>query len=199
MQVVPSDLSGALAVLTAMITPAVLMSASGSLILSTASRMARTVDRVRTLLESLEELAHAEEKPELYEERRKFVYQMLDLTAKRNRLLQRSMVTFYFALCMFVATSVAIGLVAVTGRGFDWLPAVLGLTGACFLFYGSILLIFETRIAHRAIFMEMDFTLRLGREFVPNAVVEANKKARLNLPFLRATRNKKQSKSAKTT
>lgn len=192
------DLSGALAVLTAMITPAVLMSACGSLILSTATRMARTVDRVRSLLDRLEELAHTKDKLELFDERREIVYKMLDLTAKRNRLLQRSMVTFYFALCMFVATSVAIGLVAVTERGYEWLPAALGLAGACFLFYGSILLIFETRIAHRAIFMEMDFSLRLSREFVPQAVVEENRKLRRGIKFPSFRPRKKISKISKT-
>lgn len=185
------DLSSAVAVLTAMITPAVLISACGSLILSTASRIARTVDRVRSLLDRLEELAHTKDKLELFDERREIVYKMLDLTAKRNRLLQRSMVTFYFALCMFVATSVAIGLVAVTGRGYEWMPAVLGLAGACFLFYGSILLIFETRIAHRAIFMEMDFSLRLSREFVPKTVIEENRKMGRKFPFLRFRRERK--------
>ena len=38
----------ALAVLTAMITPAVLISACGALIFSTSTRMGRVVDRVRT-------------------------------------------------------------------------------------------------------------------------------------------------------
>ena len=188
------DLSSALSVLTAMITPAVLISACGSLILSTASRIARTVDRVRSLLDRLEQLAHTKDKLELFEERREITYKMLDLAAKRNRLLQRSLVTFYFALCLFVATSVAIGMVAATGRGYEWLPAVLGLLGACFLFYGSILLIFETRIAHRAIFMEMDFTLRLSRELVPQTVVDGNRKRRRNFPFLTFKRSKKTSK-----
>lgn len=178
-----------------MITPAVLISACGSLILSTASRIARSVDRVRSLLDRLEELAHTKDKLELFEERREITYKMLDLAAKRNRFLQRSLVTFYFALCLFVATSVAIGIVAATGHGYEWLPAALGLLGACFLFYGSILLIFETRIAHRAIFMEMDFTLRLSRELVPQTVVEENQKMRRNFLFPRFTRLKKSSKT----
>ena len=37
-----------LEILSAMITPAVLISASGTLVLSTSVRMARVVDRVRT-------------------------------------------------------------------------------------------------------------------------------------------------------
>ena len=59
----------ALAVLTALITPAVLISACGALIFSTSTRMGRVVDRVRSLSERFEELAGAPEKDEMFEER----------------------------------------------------------------------------------------------------------------------------------
>jgi hypothetical protein len=52
-------LSSALAVLTAMITPAVLISACGTMLLSTSTRLGRVVDRVRSLSDRLEELADA--------------------------------------------------------------------------------------------------------------------------------------------
>ena len=51
------DTEAAIAVLTAMITPAVLISACGSMILSTSSRLGRVVDRVRSLSDRLEEMA----------------------------------------------------------------------------------------------------------------------------------------------
>ncbi len=50
-------MSSAVAVLTAMMTPAVLISACGSMILSTSHRLGRVVDRVRALSDKLEELA----------------------------------------------------------------------------------------------------------------------------------------------
>ncbi len=52
-------LSSALSVLTAMITPAVLISACGTMILSTSTRLGRVVDRVRALSDRLEELANS--------------------------------------------------------------------------------------------------------------------------------------------
>ena len=192
MQFGMQDLSSALAILTAMITPAVLISACGTLILSTSTRIGRTVDRVRSLLDRLEVLAELEDEVKLYEERRKFIYNQVDLTAKRNRLLQRAMATFYSALGIFIACSVSIGFVALTGRGYEWLPAALGLTGASFLFYGSILLILETRIASSAIFSEMDFSLHLSKEFVPDKVIkERNEttKSRFS-PFIRLVHKK---------
>ncbi|HYY56237.1 MAG TPA: DUF2721 domain-containing protein, partial [Pyrinomonadaceae bacterium] len=108
-------LSSALAVLTAMITPAVLISACGTMILSTSTRLGRVVDRVRQLSDKLEELAHAKSEVELYEERRTVIFSQLDKLTSRARLLQRCMTVFYMALGIFVSTSVAIGAVAVSG------------------------------------------------------------------------------------
>src|SRR5215210_6573674 len=105
------NLSSALGVLTAMITPAVLISACGTMILSTSTRLGRVVDRVRSLSDRLEELVNAEKELALYEERRLVIFAQLDKLTSRARLLQRCMVIFYVALGVFVSTSVAIGIV----------------------------------------------------------------------------------------
>ncbi len=161
-------LSSALAVLTAMITPAVLISACGTLILSTSTRLGRVVDRVRVLADRFEELAHHAAELELVEERRAMIFDQLDKLTSRARLLQRSMTVFYMALGIFVSTSVAIGIVAVTSVSrYTWVPVVMGLIGALFLFYGSMLLIFEARLAFSTISAEMDFLWRLGKHFAP--------------------------------
>lgn len=176
--------SSAVAVLTAMITPAVLISACGTLILSTSTRLGRVVDRVRLLLDRFEELAHAEETNavELYEERRKVIFAQLDKLTARARLLQRCMTIFYTALGIFVATSVAIGLMAVAdGRRYSWIPVVTGIVGAMCLFWGSILLIFEARLAFATIQMEMDFIWRLGKTLAPPHLVEQHTRSRLRL------------------
>jgi len=47
-------LSSALGVLSAMITPAILISACGTLVLSTSNRLGRVVDRVRDLADKFE-------------------------------------------------------------------------------------------------------------------------------------------------
>src|SRR5919205_2837198 len=123
-------LSSALAVLTAMITPAVLISACGALILSTSTRLGRVVDRVRSLIDRFEEMAKRQEEDdvEFFEERRAVIFDQLDQLTTRTRLLQKSMRVFYLSLGVFVSTSVAIGIVAAVGRpGHAWLPVVLGL------------------------------------------------------------------------
>lgn len=174
-------LSSALSVLTAMITPAVLISACGTMILSTSTRLGRVVDRVRALSDRLEELANS--KPDVmkfYEERRIMIFDQLDKLTSRARLLQRCMTIFYIALGIFVSTSVAIGIVAVSGARYYWIPVMFGLLGASFLFYGSVLLIFEARLALSTIHAEMDFIWQLGKQFAPACVVEQHKPHRVH-------------------
>ena len=154
-----------------MITPAVLISACGALILSTSTRLGRVVDRVRMLIERFEEtmkMQEEEEGVEMFEERRSFIFNQLDKLTTRTRLLQRCMRVFYLSLGVFVATSVAIGIVAAAGHpSYAWFPVVLGLGGACGLFYGSVLLIRESFLAQEALNAEMDFIWKLGRALAP--------------------------------
>ncbi|MFN2453263.1 MAG: DUF2721 domain-containing protein [Pyrinomonadaceae bacterium] len=172
--------SSALSVLTAMITPAVLISACGTMILSTSTRLGRVVDRVRVISDRLEELANSDPAMKFYEERRIMIFGQLDKLTSRARLLQRCMTVFYLALGIFVSTSVAIGVVAVSSARYNWVPVVFGLLGACFLFYGSILLIFEARLALSTIHTEMDFIWELGKQFAPAVAVEQHKPHRVH-------------------
>jgi len=167
-------LSSAVAVLTAMITPAVLISACGSMILSTSHRLGRVVDRVRALSDKLDELS---EKPvDEARERQAIIFDQLDKLTSRARILQRSMVTFYLALGMFVATSVAIGMVAIVGNPrYNLVPVIVGILGACFLFYGSMLLIFEARLALSTIHAEMDFIWGHTTQVAPADMVKDHK------------------------
>lgn len=161
-------LTSALAVLTAMITPAVLISACGALILSTSTRLGRVVDRVRTLIDRFEEMSRGDKETQLFEERRVVIFNQLDQLTTRARLLQKGMTIFYLSLAAFVLTSVAIGLVtAAGGTAYAWLAVALGLLGSSGLFYGSILLIFEARLALSTINAEMDFIWKLGRALAP--------------------------------
>ncbi len=155
-----------------MITPAVLISACGTLILSTSTRLGRLVDRVRALAEQFELLARADANLELLDERRAMLFNQLDKLTSRSRLLQRSMTVFYLALGVFVSTSVSIGVVGFFSVRYGWIPVVLGLFGAVFLFYGSVLLIFEQRLALSTTFAEMDFLWRLGKHYASDELIK---------------------------
>ncbi len=172
------ELSNPLSILGAMITPAVLISACGALILSTSTRLGRVVDRVRALTDRFEELAEGHEELALGQERRAAIFDQLDKLTSRARILQRSMTVFYIALGLFVATSVAIGSVAFVSVRYTSLqfllvlPVILGLSGASFLFYGSVILIFEARLAHSSIRSEMDFLWRLSKHYAPAELID---------------------------
>jgi hypothetical protein len=155
----------ALAVLTAMITPAVLISACGALIFSTSSRLGRVIDRVRSLSDRFQELAAHPEKDEMFEERRLLIFTQLDRQTSRARLIQRAMVAYYTALGVFVATSVAIALISALARNFTWIAVALGVIGALFMLYGSMLLIIESRMALSAIMTEMDFVWKVSQKY----------------------------------
>lgn len=166
----------AIAVLTAMITPAVLISACGSMILSTSARLGRVVDRVRALSDRLEEMTEQAVEGTDLAERQAVIFQQLDKLTSRARILQRCMVTFYVSLGMFVATSVAIGVVPFTGSPrYNVVPVAIGLAGATFLFYGSVLLILEARLALSTIHLEMDFIWRRSKKVAPAEIVKQHK------------------------
>ena len=158
----------AIAVMTAMITPAVLISACGALIFSTSSRLGRVIDRVRVLSDRFQEMVKNPGQDEMFEERRLLIFTQLDRQTSRARLIQRAMVAFYSALGVFVSTSVAIAVISALARNFTWIAVVLGLIGGLFMLYGSMLLIIESRMALSAIMTEMDFLWKVSKKLGGN-------------------------------
>jgi hypothetical protein len=177
----PQALNSTIEFLTAMVTPTLLISATGSLVLSTSTRLGRVVDRVRELEKRLGEMIYVEDKSEipLYDDRLEVIVDLLDKVTSRSRLLQRAMAAFYYGLCVFVLTSVTIAIAGLLGI-YLWLPIPVGVVGILFVLYGSLLMLKETRMATATIKAEMDFTWRLAREVAPKEVaVKYNKKGRL--------------------
>src|SRR4029077_5981067 len=106
------------------ITPAVLISASGTMILSTSTRLGRVVDRVRSLSDRLQTLADDDPNDGFLDKKRVMIFEQLDKLTSRSRLLQRALTTFYLAVGVFVATSVAIGVVSFFSARFAFVPVV---------------------------------------------------------------------------
>jgi len=147
-----------LSLITAMITPAVLISACGMLILSTSARLARILERARRL----SELTGAESTAgpaDFSEERQVQLERQLSAYARRGSLIQSALTSFYLALGIFVATTISIGLVTftpVTG----WLPTTLGLVGIAAFFYACVTLISETWLARQSVNAELEAITR---------------------------------------
>src|SRR5260370_17694552 len=103
MQLAPTlqSLPSALTILTSMITPALLISAAGTFILSTSNRLGRVVDRVRAIADLLDELMHAKAAIELVEERKAMLVAQLSQLSKRADLSQRTLTVLYLASSAF--------------------------------------------------------------------------------------------------
>jgi hypothetical protein len=165
------QLSAALAVLTAMITPAVLVTACGTLILSTSNRLGRVVNRIRDLADDLDELAAAAEGVTLLVERRAMIFTQLEKLMKRAWALQMTLRALYLAVCLFISASVAIGIVGVSESRYTWVPVLMGIFGASFLFFGSVTLIVEARLAMGTLRAEMQFIDKLRTLHAPEGTL----------------------------
>src|SRR5262249_15592047 len=141
------QLSSAVQVLSAMITPAVLISACGTLVLSTSNRLTHVVIRVRDLSDRFERLTEVEDSKHQADKRSMIVSQ-LELLTSRARLLQRSLTSLYSAIGIFVLATLDVGIVAISSsHRFGYAAVILGLLGTTFLCYSSMLLILEARRA----------------------------------------------------
>ena len=168
----PNFLNSTIEFLTAMITPALLISATGSLVLSTSTRLGRVVDRVRELETRLSDLITADDKNRipLYEKRLDTIVYLLNKVTTRSRILQKAMSAFYYGLGFFILTSVTIAVAGIFNI-YRWLPIPVGIVGIFFLLYGAILMLRETRMATATINAEMDFTWSLAKTVAPRAII----------------------------
>jgi hypothetical protein len=149
-------------VLGAMITPALLISAAGTLVLSTSNRLARVVDRVRTLGMIAEELTPGDGTAAGdVEDKRQLVADQLVTLNSRVHYLVPAVATLYWAIGFLVASSISVAVAAVLQWHTAWLPVLLGLIGACFLFYASTLLVREVRLAAGSVLNEMTYVRRV--------------------------------------
>ena len=159
-----NPLSSALAVLSAMITPAILISACGMLVLSTSNRLGRVVDRVRDLADNFE-VPSGNVLSKQQAARQSMIFDQLDLFTNRA-LLQRILTSLYLAIGFFVLTTVDVGIAATAGaHRFSLVAIILGLIGSSFLCYGSVLLILEARLGFITTKREMDFLLRVSQRY----------------------------------
>jgi hypothetical protein len=145
------------AVLTLIAAPAVFTNASSVLSLGTGNRLARVVDRTRTLVKDL----HG---TEIHPATRALWISHLGRLETRAALLVRAMSFFYSAIGCFAAASVVslLGASAVFSK-YKWpfqaivvISFVLGTVGFVGLALGCSLLVNETRLALRSIYEEAE-------------------------------------------
>lgn len=157
-------------ILTAMITPAVLISASGTLVLSTSNRLSRVVDRVRVISDQLEPLNSASQNSSRATAKQELYLDQLARLSKRIMLLRSALMSLYTAIGLFVATSVAICIVTIMQWRYGWITVILSLVGAVTLLFSSLLLVAEARQAVTSTLRELDFVRRFTKTAIPASI-----------------------------
>jgi len=143
-------------ILTSMITPAVLISACGTLIFSTSARLGRIFDRVTVMKNEVEAILQGKSSYPM--ERLKNLKAQVELQKRRAVLIQKAMAALYTATVLFVAASLAIGVnVAYGSPEQAWIPTLLALAGGLFLFAASTLLLYESRFNLRFVTRTINF------------------------------------------
>lgn len=141
------NLDTAVKVLASMITPALLISASGNFIISTSSRLGRVVDRMRELTERYEAMVKHPDQYDLYEQRFQMADWQIRMQTKRLTFLHSALNQFYICATLFVLTSIAIAMLSVFAFKFFWIPVASGILGAFFMMNGCFYMVLEARAA----------------------------------------------------
>jgi hypothetical protein len=155
-----TDPPNALSALSFIVAPAVLTNASSILVLSTSNRLARAVDRIRTVTTHLEHPAG--ERDSITAHRMK----ELDSSEKRAVMLLSALRCFYTSIGSFALSAITSLLGAtLAGAEFRRLSAALellalaaGFVAVAGLVLGCVLLLRETRIAVRVVTEEAELT-----------------------------------------
>lgn len=171
-----NTITPALSILSSMITPAILIMASGSLIMTTSQRLSRVIERVRKISQEFMQIEKSHDRESANESKRRVLYTLLKKSARRSKLLTRAMTFLYVSLGLFVATSLTIGIVAITHLRYTWIPTALAMAGAVFLFFSSAILIIESRLTYSVIADEVDFVIESSKGNAPEIVKTAVKR-----------------------
>ncbi|MBB1060463.1 DUF2721 domain-containing protein [Marilutibacter spongiae] len=135
-------------ILTAMLAPAFFLTATASLLMSANARLARVIDRARTLLQELES---ASDEQEL-----RRIESQIAIQRRRSRITLYGGQLLYIAVSCFVGTSLTVAADAFLGYRFVSAPTALAALGVTMLLAASVLLAYESSLAVRVINDEMD-------------------------------------------
>ena len=96
--------------LSAMISPALFMTATGSLVISTSNRMSRIVDRIRVLNDLSDSLCRGASTLDFQAHRIDHVTDQIHRLEWRSDRIRYALGMLYLALCLFVGSSLTLAL-----------------------------------------------------------------------------------------
>jgi hypothetical protein len=143
--------------LSAMITPAIFLTANASLIISTSNRMSRVVDRIRVLNDVVDKLGRGATDLDYTAERLEHIQDQLRRLEWRNNRIRYALTTLYIAFAAFVGTSLTLAIDVLVRNRLIALPIVLAVTGVGLLLFASVNLVLEALQALRTNRLEIRF------------------------------------------
>jgi len=143
----PNEALGHYQILTSMLAPALLMAATGSLLVSANNRLARVVDRLRSLVAAW----HVTPQPRLAG-----LEMQIARHRRRSRYVLHACLMLYCAVGAFVGTSLALAVDAYSGFRVALLPTILAVIGVLCLLAASVYLGLEVSLAVRSFDEELN-------------------------------------------
>lgn len=125
--------SPAILIISAMITPALLILGSGSLVATALQRLSRAVDRARVVLQMPEDDPCRKKWAERY--------------AQRALIAERAVTAYFIAVGIFVLDCLSIAVDRTFGNTLTWLPVSLTIIGMLLMLCGAYLMVQESRLA----------------------------------------------------
>jgi hypothetical protein len=129
--------------LSAMIAPAIFLTANASLIVSTSNRVSRVVDRIRVLVDLADRIARGTSELDFQQERVDHVNAQLEALQWRSDRLRAAMTALYVAFSSFLGTSLILAIDQWLNNLLGALPTLLAIAGVGFMLFGSINLVRE--------------------------------------------------------
>lgn len=127
---------------SAMITPAILILAAGSLVASTLVRLGRVVDQTRAFIVQGEQLRKEGRTSDLA-----VVEARIDRQLRRSELARNALWGYYVAIALFLLSSVVLAIDQATHGPFAWLGPSIVLFGGLVLMLATLALVFEVGLS----------------------------------------------------
>ncbi len=138
--------SAAISFIAQVVTPTILVSASGLLLLGLQNKYARIVDRIRSLREIERELRKNEAKQN--------IHLQLKHLLRRAKLLRTAIFSLYVGIMFFIMASMAIALYALQ-LGSEVAVIIFFCTGLFSMFLGVVHAVLDVQNSFRIILLEL--------------------------------------------
>jgi hypothetical protein len=140
-----------------MITPAIFLTANGSLIISTSNRMSRIVDRIRVLNDLGDRLCRDGTEFDFPQERLAHVHDQLNRLIWRSDRIRYALTALYLAFGAFAGTSLTLAIDVWTGNLLVALPTLLAVVGVGLMLFACVNMVREAFAALRSTRREIQF------------------------------------------